>query len=259
VIAGDRVITRSPGGVAPYWPREGAGSRLTAAVGIPDDPLARPLRLVIAEDSLLLREGLVRLLDDAGFEVVGQTGDAQDLLRKVGAYRPDVAIVDVRMPPDFRDEGLHAALEVRKRWPETGVLVLSEHVEQALAMELFAHGTDGLGYLLKQRISDLDRFDAAIRRVGNGGSALDPSVVSQLLGRRLASEPLDRLTAREVEVLGLVAEGRSNRGIGEQLHLTDRGVEKHITNIYSKLDIPEASLDHRRVLAVLSYLSHSRT
>jgi DNA-binding NarL/FixJ family response regulator len=216
------------------------------------------MRVVIADDSLLLREGLVRLLDDAGFEVVGQAGDSEDLLRKVGSHRPDVAVVDVRMPPEFRDEGLRAALEIRERWPETGVLVLSEHLEQALAMELFAGGTDGLGYLLKQRVSDLERFSAAIRRVGNGGSALDPSVVSQLLGRRPGIGLLDRLTAREIEVLGLVAEGRSNRGIGEQLQLTDRGVEKHITNIYSKLDILDASANHRRVLAVLRYLSGSR-
>jgi DNA-binding NarL/FixJ family response regulator len=249
--------SRSPTNGAEDWPRPRAGSTL-ALVGVPLDPAIEYMRVVIAEDSLLLREGLARLLDDAGFDVVGQAGDSEDLLRKVGAHQPDVVIVDVRMPPDYRDEGLRAALKIRERWPQIGVLVLSEHLEQALAMELFAAGTDGLGYLLKQRISDLDRFGAAVRRVGNGGSALDPSVVSQLLGRRLASEPLDRLTAREVEVLGLIAEGRSNRGIGEQLQLTDRGVEKHITNIYSKLDIPDASLDHRRVLAVLTYLSRPR-
>jgi DNA-binding NarL/FixJ family response regulator len=250
------VNSRSPTSVTGRWLRPPTGSTL-GVVGVPPDPALQYMRVVIAEDSLLLREGLARLLADAGFEVVGQAGDPEDLLRKVGAHQPDVAIVDVRMPPDFRDEGLRAAVEIRERWPQTGVLVLSEHLEPALAMELFAGGTDGLGYLLKQRISDLERFGAAVRRVGNGGSALDPTVVSQLLGR--ASEPLDRLTAREIEVLGLVAEGRSNRGIGEQLQLTDRGVEKHITNIYSKLDIPDASLDHRRVLAVLSYLSRSRT
>ncbi len=215
------------------------------------------VRLVIADDSLLLREGLVRLLKESDFDVVAQAADAEDLIRKVGAHRPDVAIVDVRMPPDFTDEGLRAAREIRERWPETGVLVLSEHLEQALAMELFADGTDGLGYLLKQRVNDLDRFTAAIRRVASGGSALDPTVVSQLLGRASNDGPLDRLTGREREVLSLLAEGRSNQGMADTLFLTERGVEKHITNIYSKLEIPSASSDHRRVLAVLTYLTSS--
>jgi DNA-binding NarL/FixJ family response regulator len=212
------------------------------------------MKLVIADDSMLLREGLVRLLGEIGFEVAGQAGNAEDLLRKVGAHRPDVALVDVRMPPGFSDEGLRAAREIRQRWPQTGVLVLSEHLERESAIELFADGTDGLGYLLKHRVTDLWRFHEAIRRVGSGGSALDPTVVSQLLGRRPDRGPLGRLTARELEVLGLVAEGRSNQGIGEELCLTDRGVEKHITNIYAKLDIPGAPVDHRRVLAVLAYL-----
>jgi DNA-binding NarL/FixJ family response regulator len=216
-----------------------------------------PLRVVIADDSLLLREGLARLLKESDFDVVAQAADAEDLVRKVGAHHPDVAVVDVRMPPDFSDEGLRAAREIRERWPETGVLVLSEHLEQALAMELFADGTDGLGYLLKQRVNDLDRFTAAIRRVAAGGSALDPTVVSQLLGRGSDDGPLERLTGREREVLALLAEGRSNQGMADMLFLTERGVEKHITNIYSKLEIPSASSGHRRVLAVLTYLASS--
>lgn len=216
------------------------------------------MRLVIADDSLLLRRGLIRLLEDDGFDVVGQAGDAEDLLRKVGAHRPQVALVDVRMPPDFADEGLRAAQTIRETWPEVGVLVLSEYLEQVMAMELFADGTEGLGYLLKQRVSDLRQFGDAIRRVGNGGSALDPRVVSQLLGRRRDDEPLDRLTPREIEVLGLLAEGRSNLGIAELLTLSERGVEKHITNIYEKLDIGSEPLDHRRVRAVLMYFAGAR-
>ena len=231
---------------------------LTSVAVSPSEPTTPALRLVIAEDSLLLRAGLVRLLEEDGFAVVGQAGDGEDLLRKVGAHKPDVAIVDVRMPPGFSDEGLRAAREVRQRWPEVGVLVLSEHLEQALAMELFADGTEGLGYLLKQRVSDLQSFSEAIRRVGRGGSALDPTVVSQLLGHQRRDQPLDRLTAREVQVLGLIAEGRSNHGIAEALTLSERGVESHITNIYEKLDITSAPLDHRRVLAVLSFLAGSR-
>jgi DNA-binding NarL/FixJ family response regulator len=216
------------------------------------------MRLVVADDSMLLRVGLVRLLEDDGFEVVGQAGDAEDLLRKVGAHRPDVALVDVRMPPDFSDEGLRAATVIRQRWPEVGVLVLSEHLDQAMAMELFADGTVGLGYLLKQRVSDLTQFSAAIRRVGSGGSALDPTVVSTLLSRRRRDGPLERLTAREIEVLGLLAEGRSNLGIAEVLTLSERGVEKHIRNIYEKLELHTAPLDHRRVRAVLMYLDDDR-
>jgi DNA-binding NarL/FixJ family response regulator len=216
------------------------------------------MRLVIADDSLLLRRGLVRLLEDDGFEVVGQAAEAEDLLRKVGAHRPDVALVDVRMPPNFGDEGLRAARTIRERWPETGVLVLSEYLEKAMAMELFADGTEGLGYLLKHRVSDLEQFGDAIRRVGRGGSALDPMVVSQLLGRWREDEPLEQLTARELEVLNLVAEGLSNLGIAEKLTLSARGVEKHITNTYEKLDIGGEPLEHRRVRAVLMCLAGSR-
>ena len=212
------------------------------------------MRITLAEDSLLLREGMARLLTDTGFDVVSQSGDAEDLLRKVGAHKPDLAIVDVRMPPTHTDEGIRAALVIRDRHPTTAVLVLSEHLEPVYALELFANGTDQLGYLLKGRVSDLDRFLEAVRRVGDGGSVLDPEVVSQLLGRRRADDPLAELTPRETEVLALMAEGRSNRAIGEHLVVTERAVEKHITNIFSKLGLPPTTEDHRRVLAVLRYL-----
>ena len=212
------------------------------------------MRIVLGEDSLLLREGLARLLEATGHEVVGQAGDAEDLLRKAGAHKPDVVIVDVRMPPTFSDEGIRAALEIRARRPGTPVLVLSEYVESSYALELFADGTDGLGYLLKQRVSDLDRFLDAVERVAAGGSALDPEVVSHLLGRHRAGDPLGRLTPRVTEVLALMAEGRSNHAIGEQLVITERAVEKHVTSIFSKLDLPPTAESHRRVLAVLKYL-----
>jgi len=212
------------------------------------------MRIVLGEDSLLLREGLARLLEGTGHEVVGQAGDAEDLLRKAGAHKPDLVIVDVRMPPTFSDEGIRAALEIRARRPGTPVLVLSEYVESSYALELFADGTDGLGYLLKQRVSDLDRFLDAVERVAAGGSALDPEVVSHLLGRHRAGDPLGRLTPRETEVLALMAEGRSNHAIGEQLVITERAVEKHVTSIFSKLDLPPTAESHRRVLAVLKYL-----
>lgn len=212
------------------------------------------MRIALAEDSLLLREGLARLLTDSGFEVVAQSSDGEDLLRKVGAHKPDLAIVDVRMPPTHTDEGIRAALIIRERHPQTAVLVLSEHIEPAYALELFANGTDRLGYLLKGRVSDLDRFLEAVRRVGAGGSALDPEVVSRLLGRQRDDDPLTELTPRETEVLALMAEGRSNKAIGEQLVVTERAVEKHVTNIFSKLQLPPTTEDHRRVLAVLKYL-----
>jgi DNA-binding NarL/FixJ family response regulator len=212
------------------------------------------VRIVIGEDSLLLREGLARLLEETGHDVVAQAGDAEELLRKVGAHKPDVVTVDVRMPPSFTDEGIRAALTIRDRWPRVAVLVLSEHVESTYALELFADGTDGLGYLLKQRVSDLDRFADAVSRVAGGGSALDPEVVSHLLGRHGRGDPLDRLTPRELEVLGLMAEGLSNRAIAERLVVTERAVEKHVTSIFSKLDLPPTAEAHRRVLAVLKYL-----
>ena len=213
---------------------------------------------MIADDSLLMRRGLARLLEDDGFEVVGEAAEAEDLLRKVGAHRPDVALVDVRMPPGFSDEGLRAARTIRETWPEVGVLVLSERLEQVMAIELFADGTDGLGYLLKQRVTDLEGFGDAIRRVGHGGSALDPRVVSQLLGRRREEQPLERLTAREGEVLSLVAEGLSNLGIADRLTLSGRGVEKHITNAYEKLELGSEPFEHRRVRAALMHLAGVR-
>jgi DNA-binding NarL/FixJ family response regulator len=212
------------------------------------------VRVVIGEDSLLLREGLARLLEETGHDVVAQAGDAEELLRKVGAHKPDVVTVDVRMPPSFTDEGIRAALRIRERWPQVAVLVLSEHVESTYALELFADGTDGLGYLLKQRVSDLDQFADAVGRVAGGGSALDPEVVSHLLGRHRRGDSLDRLTPREREVLGLMAEGLSNHAIAERLVVTERAVEKHVTSIFSKLDLPPTAEAHRRVLAVLKYL-----
>src|SRR3954466_7877437 len=212
------------------------------------------LRVVIADDSVLLREGLSRLLEESGFEVAGQAGDAEDLLRKVGAHHPDVAVVDVRMPPTHTDEGLRAARTIRSEHPGTAVLVLSQYVEEAYALELLSESTERTGYLLKDRVSDVDAFLDAVRRVAGGGSALDPQVVSLLLGRRPREAPLEPLTAREREVLGLMAEGRSNAAIAEALVVTERAVEKHVTSIFSKLDLPPTVEDHRRVLAVLAYL-----
>jgi DNA-binding NarL/FixJ family response regulator/class 3 adenylate cyclase len=212
------------------------------------------LRVALADDAVLLREGIARLLNEAGFEVVGQSGTAEDLLRKVHSYAPDVAVVDIRMPPTQTDEGLRAAKEIRARHPQVGVLVLSQHVEPAYAMELLAESAEGVGYLLKDRVSDVDEFAAAVRRVAEGGSALDPALVTQLVGRRRKRDPIDDLTPREREVLELMAEGRSNQAIGERLFITPRAVEKHITSIFGKLRLPPAPEDHRRVLAVLAFL-----
>lgn len=212
------------------------------------------MRVVVADDSVLLREVVVRVLEEAGFEVVGQAGDGEELLRKVGAHKPDIAIVDIRMPPTHTDEGLRAARRIRTDLPGTSVLVLSQYVEQQYAVDLLADDASGVGYLLKDRVSDLERFTEAVRRVAEGGSALDPEVVSQMLGRRRADDPLAELTPREREVLGLMAEGRSNNAIAGVLVVTDRAVEKHVTSIFSKLDLPPAPEDHRRVLAVLAYL-----
>jgi len=212
------------------------------------------VRVVIAEDSVLLREGIVRILEDAGIEVAGQAGDAEDLLRKVRAHKPDVAITDIRMPPSHTDEGLRAAHEIRGELPEVGVLVLSQYVEQGYALDLLADNAAGVGYLLKDRVGDVDAFIDAVRRVSEGGSALDPEVVSQLLGRKRRDDPLDELTPREREVLGLMAEGRSNQAIAAALIVTERAVEKHVTSIFSKLDLVNTPEDHRRVLAVLAYL-----
>jgi DNA-binding NarL/FixJ family response regulator len=203
---------------------------------------------------VLLREGIVRLLEDAGFEVVGQAGDADDLVRKVRAHKPEAAVVDIRMPPTNTDDGLRAARQIRKELPGTGVLVLSQYVEEGYALDLVADTAEGVGYLLKDRVADVERFADSVRRVGEGGSALDPEVVSLLLGRRRREDPLEALTAREREVLELMAEGRSNRAIAEQLVITERAVEKHVTSIFSKLDLPQTAEDHRRVLAVLTFL-----
>lgn len=216
------------------------------------------MRVVIAEDSVLLREGIARLLQDAGHDVVGQCGDAEDLIRKVLAHKPDIAIVDVRMPPTNTDDGLRAALELRERAPQTSVLVLSQYVEEGYAQELISGGAAGVGYLLKDRVADVERFVDAVARVGDGGSALDPEVVAQLLGRRRRDDPLEALTPREREVLGHMAEGRSNSAIAGELVVTERAVEKHVTSIFGKLDLPPAQQDHRRVLAVLRYLGASQ-
>jgi DNA-binding NarL/FixJ family response regulator len=209
---------------------------------------------VVAEDSVLLREGIVRLLTESGFEVVGQSGDAEDLVRKVGAHKPDVAVVDIRMPPTNTDDGLRAALRIRDEYPATGVLVLSAYVEEGYALELVSDSAERLGYLLKDRIADVDAFVDAVRRVANGGSALDPEVVSRLVGRSRREDPLDALTKREREVLELMAEGRSNAAIAESMVVTERAVEKHVTSIFGKLDLTPTVEDHRRVLAVLTFL-----
>jgi DNA-binding NarL/FixJ family response regulator len=213
------------------------------------------LRVVVADDSVLLREGIVRLLDEQdGFEVVAQAGDADELLRKVGAHRPDVAVVDIRMPPTNTDDGLRAALEIRASLPGTSVLVLSQYVEEGYALDLVGDTAGGVGYLLKDRVADVERFLDAVRRVADGGSALDPEVVSQLVGRARRDDPLESVTPRERAVLELMAEGRSNHAIAEQLVVTERAVEKHVTSIFAKLNLPPAPEDHRRVLAVLRFL-----
>ena len=212
------------------------------------------MRVVVADDSTLLREGVVRLLEEAEIEVVGQAADAEELMRKVRAHKPDVAIVDVRMPPTHTDEGLRAAREIRAELPAVGVLVLSQYVEVAYARELLAESAEGIGYLLKDRVADIAALTDAVHRVGGGGSVLDPEVVSQMLGRQRRDDPLAALTPREREVLGLMAEGRSNAAIAAELVVTDRAVEKHVTGIFSKLELTSSSEDHRRVLAVLRFL-----
>ncbi|MBH1933307.1 response regulator transcription factor [Streptomyces sp. AV19] len=211
------------------------------------------MRAVIAEDSVLLRVGLVKVLEMAGFEVVAEVGDAEALLAAVETHRPGIAVCDVRMPPGFTDEGVRAALVVRERWPDTAVLLLSQYVEERYAADLLTGDTRGVGYLLKQRVADVEEFVDVLRRVAAGGTALDPQVVSQLLLRR-HSDPLDRLTPREREVLELMAGGRSNAGIAERLVVSESAVAKHINNILAKLDLPKAEGDHRRVLAVLRFL-----
>jgi DNA-binding NarL/FixJ family response regulator len=214
------------------------------------------VRVVVADDSVILREGLARLLVEADFEVAGQAANARELLDQVESEQPDVAIVDVRMPPTHTDEGLQAAREIRAGHPGVAILVLSQDVQPEYALELLADGTEGVGYLLKDRVSDLHELATSVRRVGEGGSVLDPSVVSQLVGRpRRGDNPLDVLTEREREVLELIAEGRSNKAIGERLFITEHTVEKHVKNIFGKLRLPPSDDDHRRVLAVLTFLS----
>ena len=212
------------------------------------------MRVVLADDSVLLREGIARILTEEGFDVAGQAGNPDELMLKVRSYNPDVAIVDIRMPPTQTNEGLVAAKEIREKHPDTGVLVLSQYVEPEYAMELLSESAEGIGYLLKDRVADVKEFAASVRRVGEGGSALDPSVVSHLVGRRRADDPVDTLTPREREVLEYMAEGRSNSGIAERMVVTERAVEKHVTSIFGKLRLPAAPEDHRRVLAVLAFL-----
>jgi DNA-binding NarL/FixJ family response regulator len=212
------------------------------------------MRVVIADDSVLLREGIARLLEEEGFDVVGQAGNADELLLKVRSYSPAVALIDIRMPPTHTDEGLRAAREIRQKYPGTGVLVLSQYVEPDYALDLLAESAEGVGYLLKDRVSDVAEFAAAVRRVAEGGSALDPEVVALLVGRRRKDDPLSDLSPRELEVLELMAEGRSNQAICERLFITQRAVEKHVTSIFVKLRLPADAGDHRRVLAVLAYL-----
>ena len=212
------------------------------------------MRVVVADDLLLTREGVVRLLQDAGVEVVAQTEDAESLLRQVQLSRPDAAVVDIRMPPTHTDEGLVAAHRIRSEHPEVAVLVLSQYIEPSYALRLLEEHPERVGYLLKDRVSDVGEFAAAVRRVGEGGSALDPAIVSQLVGRRRRDDPIDQLTPREREVLEHMAQGRSNQGIADQLVVTERAVEKHVTSIFGKLRLPPAAEDHRRVLAVLTYL-----
>jgi DNA-binding NarL/FixJ family response regulator len=213
------------------------------------------VRVVVADDSVLLREGVGRLLAEAGFQVVGLAVDADQLLAEIGTHAPDVAIIDIRMPPTFTDEGLRAAREVRARHPEVGVLLLSQHVRVSYAIELLAEGAEGIGYLLKDRVSDLSEFADAVRRVAAGGSVLDPDVVAQLVRRRRPERnPVEHLSARELEVLELMAEGRSNQAIADRLVVTERTVEQHVTGIFTKLGLPASAEDHRRVLAVLAYL-----
>jgi DNA-binding NarL/FixJ family response regulator len=215
------------------------------------------MRIVIAEDSVLLRAGLVEVLEKFGIEVAAATPDAESVLAAIEEHRPDLAILDVRMPPTFTDEGLRAALTIRRQWPQTKVLVLSQYVEERYATELLSEQTSGVGYLLKDRVADVKEFVAALQRVAAGGTALDPEVVAQLLVRR-RNDPVERLTPREKEVLGLMAEGRSNAGIATALVVSDSAVAKHINNIFAKLGLTESlDNDHRRVMAVLRYLRNS--
>jgi DNA-binding NarL/FixJ family response regulator len=212
------------------------------------------VRVVVGEDQLLVREGIVRVLEQAGFEVVGVAADAQDLLRKTNAHKPDVVITDIQMPPDRTDDGLRAAIEIRRSRPETGVVVLSQFLEDRYALELVGERADGVGYLLKDRVGDPKLFADSVHRVAAGGSALDPQVIQRMVGRRRDTGPLDELTPREREVMALIAEGRSNSGIAAELVVTVAAVERHVTGIFDKLGLRQVPEDHRRVLAVLEYL-----
>ena len=212
------------------------------------------MRIVIAEDSVLLRAGLTRILADAGEDVVATVGDAEELLRVVRLHRPDLAIIDVRMPPNHTDDGLRAALQIRSEFADVGILVLSQYVEERYATDLLGANTGAVGYLLKDRIADIGEFLGAVRQVADGGTVLDPEVVAQLLARSRRHDPLERLTAREREVLNLMAEGRSNTAIARKLVVSDKAIEKHVGNIFTKLDLPPTTDDHRRVLAVLQWV-----
>jgi DNA-binding NarL/FixJ family response regulator len=219
--------------------------------------VSEPTRVVIGEDDVLMREGIARLLAEAGFDVVGQAGDADAFLRKALAHKPDVAVVDIQMPPGRGDDGLRAALELRRRLPETGVLVLSQYYEEQYAIDLIGDSAEGVGYLLKERVGDVEAFRDAVTRVAAGGSALDPEVVGRMLGRRRRDGPLDDLSPRERDVLGHMAEGKSNQGIAEALVVSNAAVEKHVTSIFHKLGLETSPTDHRRVLAALTYLRNS--
>ncbi|MCW3032532.1 MAG: hypothetical protein QOK19_610 [Solirubrobacteraceae bacterium] len=220
--------------------------------------MSEPLRVVIGEDDVLMREGIARLLAETGFDVVSQAGDAEAFLRKALAHKPDVAVVDIQMPPGRADDGLRAAIELRRLLPETGVLVLSQYYEQDYALDLIGDSAEGVGYLLKERVGDVDAFRDAVARVASGGSALDPEVVRRMLGRRRHDGPLDELSPRERDVLGHLAEGKSNQGIAGSLVVTTAAVEKHITSIFQKLGLDASPTDHRRVLAALTYLRDPR-
>jgi DNA-binding NarL/FixJ family response regulator len=228
-------------------------------LGYPD-PLAlrgMAVRVVVGEDEPLVREGIVRVLERTDFEVVGVAGDAPDLLRKTNAHRPDVVVTDIEMPPGQTDDGLRAAIEIRRTRPQTGVVVLSQYLEDRYPLELVGERAEGVGYLLKERVGDLKLFADSVRRVAAGGTALDPQVVQRMVGRRRSTSPLDDLTPREREVMALMAEGRSNTGIAEQLIVTPPAVERHVTNIFDKLGLRQVREDHRRVLAVLRYLKET--
>ena len=219
--------------------------------------MSEPLRVVIGEDDVLLREGITRLLIDAGIDVVAQAGDAKDLLRKGLSHRPSVVIADVNMPPGHEDDGLRAAIELRRQRPETSVLLLSQYYDERYALELIGGNAEGVGYLLKQRVGAVESFLNAVTRVARGGTALDPEIVGRMLGRRQHDRPLDKLSPRERDVLAAMAEGKSNRGIAEALVVSQAAVEKHASNIFHKLEVDPAPTEHRRVLAVLAYLRDS--